>query len=533
MKIQLIAKTLFVLIITLTIASCDRDFNEIGTGFVGNDHFGLSNYTSEVIAYNQTTGAVQTNNLPVNTFGFYNNPAFGKTTASFFTQIGLTTNNPTFININTITIDSVYAYVPYYSTFLNTDTDTGDSTFELDSIYGTNKIKLSLHRSNFIYQEFDPSSGLQQPMKYYSDQQTLVEPDNTDLLFEKDDFEVSPQQIKLLKNAGTPEEAVKERLAPGMFLDLTENNATKKAYFKQLLVNGINSNSFANNNTFRNYFKGLFFKAQPATSSPNDGTLVQMNFGQGKITIVYHDQTSSTDVTAVRKTLNFNLNGNTINFLNDNLNNPLINGNLITGDSNLVLKGGNGSMAVIDLFGGNTNATSTELNNMRNQNWLVNEATINFTINTPLIGTTSPEPNRILLYNLTDKKPIIDYYYDPTTNTKTSKYNKYIHDGIIKKTSSGRGTNYKIRVTEHLRSLINNADSTNVKLGLVVTENINNATSGYLKNPFTIGSKSYKFLPIMNVVNPLGTFIYGNNIPISSADYDKRVKLEIWYTKPD
>ena len=85
-------------------------------------------------------------------------------------------------------------------------------------------------------------------------------------------------------------------------------------------------------------------------------------------------------------------------------------------------------------------------------------------------------------------------------------------------------------------------DSTNIKLGLVVTENIGNVANVYLKTPFTykqanksgtLEDKTSKFVPSMSVANPLGTILYGSNILPADSNYDKRIKLEIFYTKPN
>jgi hypothetical protein len=47
-----------------------------------------------------------------------------------------------------------------------------------------------------------------------------------------------------------------------------------------------------------------------------------------------------------------------------------------------------------------------------------------------------------------------------------------IYSGIIKKEAiaDGRGQSYKIRLTNQIRNLIKNADSTNVKLGPLLLE---------------------------------------------------------------
>ena len=122
------------------------------------------------------------------------------------------------------------------------------------------------------------------------------------------------------------------------------------------------------------------------------------------------------------------------------------------------------------------------------------------------------------------------HVFDPTTNTVDPKVGKYIYGGIIEKedVDNGRGTKYKIRITNHLRNMISN-DSTNVRLGLSVTENINNVAFSKLRTANT----NTQYAPSMSVLSPLGTVLYGTNIPVGDPDYEKRLKLEIYSTKPD
>ncbi len=42
---------------------------------------------------------------------------------------------------------------------------------------------------------------------------------------------------------------------------------------------------------------------------------------------------------------------------------------------------------------------------------------------------------------------------------------------------------------------------------------------------------SLKLVPTANVLSPLGTVLYGNNV--APADEDKKLKLQIFYTKPN
>jgi hypothetical protein len=145
------------------------------------------------------------------------------------------------------------------------------------------------------------------------------------------------------------------------------------------------------------------------------------------------------------------------------------------------------------------------------------------------------EPNRIYLYDLNNHLPIIDYYFDNSVSSN-AKLNKSIHGGILEKETASsivdkRGIKYKIRLTNHLRNLISK-DSTNVRLGLVVTESITIATNSKLKNA-TTGVNPFSKIPTASVINPLGTVLFGNNIPTIDPNYAKRLKLEIYYTKPN
>ena len=105
---------------------------------------------------------------------------------------------------------------------------------------------------------------------------------------------------------------------------------------------------------------------------------------------------------------------------------------------------------------------------------------------------------------------------------------------------------YKIRITNQIRNLVKYTDSTNVKMGVVVTENIALASSNKWQTPKTATTiipeiPNYNVLmpkwpdfnietPKASVMNPLGTILYGSK---STVSYNKRLKLQIFYTKPN
>ncbi|MNX26762.1 hypothetical protein D3C86_568370 [compost metagenome] len=529
--------------------SCDKEFNAVGDGLIGDNHFDLLEYTSDVIAYNQKTGPVQSNNLPVNPLGIYDNPAFGKTTANFATQIVLATANPT-IGDEAV-IDSVYLSIPYYSTLKTTNTD-GSRVFELDSIYGASKakIKLSVYESGYYMRDLDPLGGFQQSQKYFTDQNADF--DNAKIgnrlndfvstsMEQNDGFFFDPKEIvEVTKDADGKD--VKTPSVPAMRLKLNAE------FFKSKILNAP-AGKLAANDVFKEYFRGLYFKVESVDGSA--GSLAMLNFAAGKITIKYKAKTAiTTDAEDVKeeKSIVLNLSGNTVSLLeqtgaNVDYANAVGNPNMSTGDENLYIKGGDGAMSIIELFDKTDligydkdgkltgpNGVSDELDNLRypadGKKLLINEANLIFHINSAKM-TGSYEPNRVYLYDLDNDRPVVDYYND-LSKSADAKNSKYVFDGIIKKEdkTGGRGLTYKIRITNQIRNLINNADSTNVKFGLVVTEDINTVSSYKLRT--ANGFSSY--VPKASVVNPLGTILYGTN---SEVPADKRLKLEIYYTKPN
>lgn len=570
MKFNFLFKTFFIAITLVLVASCDKDFNELGSDLVNDDHYKFDiDSTKSIVAYNQKVGPVETSNLPINALGYYNNPVFGKTKASYVTQLELSTLSPTFKTH--VVIDSVYLYVPYFCTFKSKDSESGTSTYTLDSIQGEGKLDLKIYENGHFLRDYDPnpdsSLGLTERQKYYSNQTPQFDAaianggailnnaespsgENTDFTFNSAELKYT-----YIKNSET---IVKERKTPGMSILLD------KAFFMNKIINAP-AGKLINNNVFKEYFRGLYFKVGEYQGSSAKGMMSLVDFRQGKIIISYHqDNVNSVEQVPEdkreRKTLQLNLAGNSVNLL-EHENNAAYEAAITApqvagGHERLYLRGQEGATTVISLFGTEDNlkpdlsnnqelipqlipggnGVPDELDKLRypedGKKWLVNEASISFYIDRVGMGEVPLEPNRITLYDYTNNRPILDYYNDNTTSSATAKYNKLVYGGIIerKKLSNGsydRGIKYKIRITNHIKSLIKNNDSTNIKLGLIVTENIASVSNQKIKTPL---SAFYEKVPTASVMNPMGTILYGTS---ANVPENKRLKLDIYYTKPD
>ena len=172
-------KSFFLVSCVTFLCSCDKDFDEVGANIIGDDHFGFDKYEDASIkSYNQPLGPIGSNNQEINPLGIYTNPAFGTTTASFVTQLEMSSVNinPTFTTINNPpVIDSVILYIPYFSR-LKDDTNN-INTYSLDSIFGVkeSKFKLSIHESGYYLRDLEPSTQFEEQQLFYTDKNAEID----------------------------------------------------------------------------------------------------------------------------------------------------------------------------------------------------------------------------------------------------------------------------------------------------------------------------------------------------------------------
>lgn len=536
-----IKKILLVATVVL-LYSCDKDFNAIGDGLIGDDHFGLESEKYDVLAYNQEVTPVQSNGMPTNPLGIYDNSVFGVTSSNFVTQVGLATYAPTIGEVTEVT--SVVLSIPYF--YRSNGSDSSGPLYVLDSIFGDKekgKLKLSVYESGVQMRNSYLDGGSQFPQFYYTDQDAGSDPVNFDTSkigarlndysdkSQNDEFFFSAAKQKadstVVDANATTKTYTYTYTTPEMRLKLN------KQYFLDKILKAPAA-KLANQESFQEYFRGLYFKVEKSTASATTN-MALLDFAKATksvITIRYKAKTASTtDGDATEdKSLVINL-GGAVASLQQSTKKPdyataLANRNKTTGDERLYLKGGQGSLAVIEL-----NGFGSKLEDIRKTNWLVNEANLVFTIDSDKM-TGATEPRRIYLYDLDNNIPILDYV-DGSSGTAIPgdpKSTRFIYDGMIKvDATTKRGTTYKIRLTNHIRNLIKDATVKNVRLGLVVTEDIGIIASNKLKLKNDVISD----VPRASVMSPLGTILFGGNIPTADPNYAKRIQLQVYYTKPN
>ncbi len=407
----------------------------------------------------------------------------------------------------------------------------GRTLYELDSLIGNTEatFKLKVSELDYFLRPYDPDSNFEKFQKYYSNN-TLPENFSGYTLFDSE-IKIDSNEL-VFYNEDDPEteeedesEVVKERLSPRIRVDLDHD------FFQTKFLDIEGSQEISNLDNFKLYFKGLVLEAYDFS----DPLLMILNFNEAEIKVVYEyqkyntqdttDDTSDDTVDTEEADFLFKLNGIKLNsFKHDPYPGYVYSAiaDTVTNPERVYLKGGQGIMAEIELFKDDNGVDVLE--EIRSKEWLVNEANISIYIDKEMLSSSGGiiEPSRLYLYDLVNKAPIIDYFVDNSAGQK-SYQNKVIHGGIIELDDDKNGLMYKIRISEHIKNVVRK-DSTNVKLGLVVSSDINNTINIEVKD-----SEYMLFTPLSSAINPLGTVLIG---PSPSAEnFDKRMKLNLFYTE--
>ena len=534
--------TIFALFL-LSFIACDKDFSIIESEVLGieNANFSTGSIDFPVTAYNKKLEALQINNLSSNLIGVFDDPDYGTTVASIVTQLSPNTAslNPDF-GINPV-IESVVINIPYFSSIetLTTSTDT-PSEYALDSLYGPadSAFKLSIYRNNYFLRDFNHSGGINNSQNYFSQTESLIDPTHNyvsngtqlidfdqhigELIYQDNDFKISSDAIELVDSTGAAPITVFG--APALRISLNkdvEEDEDEIAFWTQTILEQAGSPNLSDANSFEDYFRGLYFKVEKADGAEGHMALIDLASSDANITITYSKGDTGS---RTQSTYGLTFSGNRLNtFINNFDDVALEDGDKDNGDPTLYLKGMEGSMAIVDLF-----PTDEALQDFRdqfldsegNQTKLINEAHL---IVTDTYGENSfHENDRIFAYDIKNNATLIDYNdaFDPTRNTQTPLFSKIFSLG--QRDSIG---SYKIRITQHLNNIVQN-DSTNYKIGLTLSNNVNVTSSALILN----SNDNVTAVPGSSLISPRGSVLNGSH---NSVDDAVKLRLKVYFTEPN
>lgn len=418
---------------------------------------------------------------------------------------------------------------------------------DIDSIYVNDEIinrdvetsfGLKVERSTYFLRDLDPNTNFQEAQEYYSSQQfspSFV----SEVLFEGD-YMITDDQLLLdqFDNSSTAdinESEQKAILDPGIRVPLDA------AFFQENIINKEGESELLSQANFSEFMRGIHL----STTSITDDVMMLLDMKDAAITIYYHyskvDTNGTTDDTSDDEIITENAqfvlsslleqngftSGIAINTLNDELYPAIINDALgLEGNApKLYLKGGAGTYTKIKLFSEDDSEGQAVIDQIKANNWIINEANLVFYIDRETLDGAGNvlEPLRLYLYNTEDNLPLFNRLTENTDQTTIPLLGAFLnYDGIIQKSSDGKGEKYSIRITDHINNILVR-DVNNSPLGLTLTPDIE--FIGINEAMLTNGNA--EDVPVSQTLSPLGTVLFGS-LPENG---DKRLKLEIFYSE--
>lgn len=412
-------------------------------------------------------------------------------------------------------------------------------TFALDSIYGSvavgDQFNLTVTESTYFLGDLDPSTDFLEASEYYSNQNFISENSGVELFsgpvtlsnqeyvfYEEDDEDTEDEDES---------EVISERLAPGIRVAL--NNE----FFQQKVIDQEGSTILLNQSNFSEFFRGLHL------SLDNSDMAMLLDISQATITITYEftdrvttdeeDENGDSIVEEQQTERTYTLNllqtsTNAVNILTNatygtEVLNALDNN---TNAQKIYLKGGAGTFAQVKLFGEEDDTANTVIEQIRANNWVINEANLEFYVDTDNVNNyNSPfriDPPRLYLYNAeTNEALYYSFFENSTADTPLLSFLEY--DGNLDDEDAD-AVKYTFRITQYLNDIIER-DSTNAMLNLAITSDIRNTA---VQEVLHAGDDELE-LPIMHTINPFGTILWGSNV--DQENVDKKLKLRLYYTE--
>jgi hypothetical protein len=239
-----------------------------------------------------------------------------------------------------------------------------------------------------------------------------------------------------------------------------------------------------------------------------------------------------TDDSTVKATSEFtlNLSGIRVNTLTNSDSNPLIQEQLASSSldeptDKIYVQGGR-FHGRIRLFSRNNEVNQAILNDLKTENWLINQAKLVFYLD-PEQPNFSSElfASRLYIYRYDSGQPLLDYFSDNSVTSASANSGKTTYGGVLEFDESNRPFRYAFDVTNHVSNIIRN-DTINFDLGLVVTGDINDNT---ILDAIKLSTDNSKIkYPRGATLNPLGSVLIGSHPEENLSD--KKVQLELTYS---
>ena len=501
---------LFILIISSNI-SCEKELENIGGDLINENNLNTNKHTVEVVAFNKNIEKTRANTLGQYLLGVYNDVDFGKINASIASTLSLPADLSNGFGENPH-IEMVILDIPYHATKDGNKTVSVNGVnrsvpnFKLDSIIGNKDVEfqLNIFELGTFLNTLDPTNPSQN-MVYYTDKNyQKITPSLYTGSFKpnENDTVLYVERLKPLLAGGfevfTRDTIKKADKKPSIKLALSAQK------FKQLFVDKPAGSEFASQENFSKYFRGLYIEATPL-SNPNSA-LLSLNFSDATVTIYYSNDIKTTTnnvVTTTRTKQNFvfPLGGIIANkiardYSGSNAQPFLTNPNTTSGETKLYVQGSAGSMAIMKL--------DDNIKNLRNNKWLVNEASLLMYIDKNAASKNYPE--RLYLYDYDASNQIKDLFTEGPE----------MFSGFLERDKDSVPYRYKFRITDYISDILKKENTDELfRFGIKVF-----SPSDLPQSANDTKFRDYSW-------TPKGVVLHGNR----TNELDKRIRLEIHYTE--
>lgn len=510
------------------IVSCEKDFNNIGNSVVDNTKFETGELLLDVEITPINIESVRADNITLGNsaqywLGGYKSGNYKTIQSSIVSQLGLLGSLKT-EDVKAASedgqIDSFYVLdkvvlkVPYTATNIGKESD-GKPKFRLDSVLGNTDIATSLkvYRSGTYLNSLDPtnptkSNSFESNYDYYSQ---ISDPIN-DLLNEDAGFSFKPSPVdtmlvltRNISNGNTYKDTV--RLAnKAPFLTVPLDMAKMKALFWDEFKN----DQFKTAEAFNTYFKGIILKTEGT-----DGAMVPISLlgTSASASVDFHytittfEKKAGEAALVLKDTL-----PSTYSFPLSGVRNSIYEtsaATTVTPADNFILQGTAGTMANVKII------DDTKLQELKANNWLVNDASLTFYVNQTISTNKDILPQKLLIYQNKDNgnggvtpTQISDSYKETTT-----------FGGSLGLSEDDKPEKYNFRITDYLSDLL---DGTSSDISPLILKVYNDPTDNAVKsNALDINVRTYNW-------NPRGVTLLNGN---ETANGVKRAVLKVSYTK--
>ena len=324
----------------------------------------------------------------------------------------------------------------------NESYESENNVYQIDSIYGNSNasFNLKVYELTYYLNSLDPANNFESNQTYYSDDD-YIERGFYDAILHDNRINLNFEELRFNFEQDDPETEdidettrVETRLTPRIRVPLDIS------FFQERLLDKEGDPSLETNKSFQEAMRGIIIE----TDNFSEDLYMLLSLGVASVKVEYKYDKYNTNGTAedesddfiekVKKEFSMSLSGIRINTLKDETSSPEIEGLVISSMSNspsekLYIKGGK-YHGRIRLFSNENQEEGSFLSDLRNQNWLINQAKLIFYVDPDKsLIDSNLFASRLYLFRYDTGAPLMDYITDNSEVPNSVNGNKISFGG--------------------------------------------------------------------------------------------------------